>query len=1223
MGGGGEGGAAVGAGTAASASAAQEGGEVGAAGWGSWGGGSGGAADAGSASAARAEVEEAMAASRGRRGRADEPGGQARRHLSEALHSLSFLVLFAGRPRPGGLVEQLRARGHRVVAVDKLFGGREHDLARAEVAAAILARVRSGEFDAVFMGTPCSSFSVAHAPQLRSRRRPEGVEAVPPEWAAYLAKHNRLADWSAEVAVAALGAGAAFAIENPADRGERDSPAFWGKFADHAPIWQLPSFRKLAQRLGVTRYTFPQCAFGAEVQKWTSILASGHFSAALAPLGAASCTHERHAEVAWGRDQAGTARAGKAGAYPPELCELLAGALEAAAVAEPGEGGGDAAGPTGGGRVADGAALGRTVAARVLLARAQRPRFASARNLTPAAPRELAREPLPAVLGERPAARPAAKKRRRHKGREAPPPLDVPEAEVGAKRPEGPIRIEQLWLDGLYEREVRGWLRLATEATADLRAGRVPKRVPVVTLGQSALQPWARGIVWDTRDPANCAPVVRSTRHTAFSGERQLDRAAFRRAADELGWGAVDQDILEQAGEGGVEVRSDCPLDTVLAFHHRGLAGNVEAVERVVATDLRESWVEPPRLDLPFVPCRVLPRNVVMQERQRRRDDGSIEHYLKPRVTQDSSDGGSISVNAGVPEDEVHVDLPDVRSLARAAAIIDTAGLDQTALWREDGAGPDDSAEAERVRAVGWAVDAESAFRFVQIQVADLWTQAFVWWGADGGVGFCVDTRLGFGGAYAVNRFERITTLVAALIERRLAAFDASQPSPQGVRAWVAERRRLQREGALPPAGAHAEPRYAQVYVDDFNGIGLDDAVVAPAEAEAITIDPAATRMQGGEPAPPTARAHVHARLAIVTLRSLGLVDAAGKTVAGDPFGSLGLRICIRARRVDCTPARRAVMLADAREQRRAALDNLRPERARVERFTGRVVHLTQVFPEVGATLHGGYRLVSSARQYAGAELHLAAGSPAQREWVELLDCVIDVVGDDLGVALAPRRLFFSAEDAGVLLATTDASGEDGVGGYVFAADRPGEVWIASEAWPADVRAALARSALPAAERAAQPGSTLSMPAAELFGCWAVAHAAARAVGGPTTAVISVGDCEPAANTLNAASSGVAQMRAVLSGARGLTRQWLGVAVPRELNVDADTLSHPARAHEVGEAAARVGLRAHWVRFGEECWDGLRAAIALGDGGVSSDAGPAARRRRRRLRLERARTGSE
>eukprot|EP00965_Chrysotila_dentata_P105566 3486478-Pleurochrysis_carterae.AAC.1 len=70
-------------------------------------------------------------------------------------------------------------------------------------------------------------------------------------------------------------------------------------------------------------------------------------------------------------------------------------------------------------------------------------------------------------------------------------------------------------------------------------------------------------------------PVERSTRHTDFEGARQIDRGALRAAAAAMQW--ADTDIVEQAGEGGVEVRSCCELLTVLAFHHHGLVSQAAA----------------------------------------------------------------------------------------------------------------------------------------------------------------------------------------------------------------------------------------------------------------------------------------------------------------------------------------------------------------------------------------------------------------------------------------------------------------------------------------------------------------------------------------------------------------------------------------------------------------------------------------------------------------------
>eukprot|EP00965_Chrysotila_dentata_P159395 5265647-Pleurochrysis_carterae.AAC.1 len=82
-----------------------------------------------------------------------------------------------------------------------------------------------------------------------------------------------------------------------------------------------------------------------------------------------------------------------------------------------------------------------------------------------------------------------------------------------------------------------------------------------------------------------------------------------------------------------------------------------------------------------------------------------------------------------------------------------------------------------------------------------------------------VDERMGFGGAYAPNRFERISTLVAAWVQRKQAQFDEQQPpSSHAVRAWVERRRRVQRLGGLRVGAEQTAPRYVQVYIDDFTG---------------------------------------------------------------------------------------------------------------------------------------------------------------------------------------------------------------------------------------------------------------------------------------------------------------------------------------------------------------------------------------------------------------------
>eukprot|EP00966_Prymnesium_polylepis_P216592 5014172-Prymnesium_polylepis.1 len=69
---------------------------------------------------------------------------------------------------------------------------------------------------------------------------------------------------------------------------------------------------------------------------------------------------------------------------------------------------------------------------------------------------------------------------------------------------------------------------------------------------------------------------------------------------------------------------------------------------------------------------------------------------------------------------------------------------------------------------------------------------------------------MGFGGAFAPNRFERVSTFVAAYAQRMQAAFDARQPLPRCAARWAADRQALQASGALPPGAGQLEPRYLQ-----------------------------------------------------------------------------------------------------------------------------------------------------------------------------------------------------------------------------------------------------------------------------------------------------------------------------------------------------------------------------------------------------------------------------
>ncbi|KAL3912564.1 MAG: hypothetical protein SGPRY_008296 [Prymnesium sp.] len=173
------------------------------------------------------------------------PPGRLQRVCQRAGVSTSSrkraLVLFAGRRRRGSLGEALARAGWVVDEVDTKVGGVKHDLSREQTREAILGAVEDACYDLVWlMGTPCASFSVlmhldGKQERLLSRREPEGVTPVAGRWRAYLQKHNSFVQFSAAVAEAARGVGATYVVENPVDRGMKQSPHFRWRSGSRSP----------------------------------------------------------------------------------------------------------------------------------------------------------------------------------------------------------------------------------------------------------------------------------------------------------------------------------------------------------------------------------------------------------------------------------------------------------------------------------------------------------------------------------------------------------------------------------------------------------------------------------------------------------------------------------------------------------------------------------------------------------------------------------------------------------------------------------------------------------------------------------------------------------------------------------------------------------------------------------------------------------------------------
>ena len=107
-----------------------------------------------------------------------EPSAAARRgrRALGAERRLRVLHLFAGPARDDSLAAAFEARGWEAVEVDILQG---QDLLRSKYYGALLQRARGAEFDLVFIGSPCGTYSRARFRE-GGTARPLRRRAVPP-----------------------------------------------------------------------------------------------------------------------------------------------------------------------------------------------------------------------------------------------------------------------------------------------------------------------------------------------------------------------------------------------------------------------------------------------------------------------------------------------------------------------------------------------------------------------------------------------------------------------------------------------------------------------------------------------------------------------------------------------------------------------------------------------------------------------------------------------------------------------------------------------------------------------------------------------------------------------------------------------------------------------------------------------------------------------------------
>lgn len=875
-----------------------------------------------------------------------------------------------------------------------------------------------------------------------------------------------------------------------------------------------------------------------------------------------------------------------------------------------------------GGRVTDGPALDARVRASVEAARRVPVGFASYRNLRPASEEELWREPLPRLrelaIGLQPACSVAAHVEAGSTTGTADITRDRIQWEglcdwrtLVVNAPAGDIALTDLVGD-LNLQNWHSYLGRSQAAFDAIRQGRRHEPPGDYVLKRDVLPEWARPFVWDTGDASDCRPVTRSDKDTVFPGVRQVDREALRTAAEILSWNDVDPDIVDQICNGGMEMRSTAPLHITAMWHHAGVADHFEVADAVVRDERAQLWTTVSTSPMPYVPFTCSPRDVILQERSKL-VDGQLVNYQKPRLSHNLSAvpralGGrklGVSNNSAVPKWEKHLPgLPTVASYGRAWAVCDmAAGRAAQAAPATQSTVPADPTTRSGV----YGVDMEKAYCFVPVQRADRHTGCYLWPDEAGIVRVHVSWRMVFGGSPWPNRFERLSLLSCAWVLRAQSTFDDEQP-PQAasVVAWVAKREALQQSGELPAGREQTRPAGIEPFLDDCSGRALCDTVVVPVRLRGRAVGANQTAAVGAHPAPANSRLAVHCALAIEALEQLGFSIPDEKTMCGSGMALLGALLDTVTRRVRCTEVKRKWVLHAVASMRDGLRADATVDLRLLERFTGRLTNLSQFFPELRHPLSVGYALSRvrwrAARGHsmrrASARQHIRPGGKRESQMLTLLDVAQAVAEDDEGVFLAPTRVFDATNADGVITVVSDASkaaSDDGFGGYAFHPEALGVVFVMSCSWPPEVRTAMSWASLKKSDRVGvdAPHGAFSMPAGEAFASLALAEAVAAAVGSEARAVVAVGDCRPAASALSAIYSRSPQLRYLVGVARSVSTSWLGVAIPRELNVDADRLSHPSMALAVIREAEAAGARVVRVTPAPAMWAALATACLM------------------------------
>ena len=1128
--------------------------------------------------------------------------------------------MFSGRPRPWGLTSAARklARARRAPleahGLDAGFDPTE-DITDPTVRSRLEACIDAGLIDVLWLAVPCESVSVAWsrhgAHPFRRRWAPAGIHPMPAAWAAYAAKHNQLFEISSGLFLRQARAGKTAFAENPADVGMPGSPLFQYRRRHHVSLWITPWIRELRRECYLSWATTHMCGWLGRFHKPTTIMGSGPEASGLTyRLNMIRCIQPRHVLNVLDTKDDGSPYSPEAGEYPQLFCAYCAAwflrqwlpaqlPLPKAVVMRTASAlsflswfapsaqlekhrpkrqtcgawvQADAA-------QAEQAAVSSEFEGTEL---ATAPRWQSAHTeLPPSWPEAtdvlseavaaVRHEPLRFISRRRAEPEPA----QALACRAMPQPsqrVDMParvtyhEVQWPEGSPPRPIADHQLWLDGVHG-EILAAIAAVQHACNERAAGRLVAKLEPRVFGLHLMAPFARAVVeaggsWDASDPHDAKPLQPYSRRDPVP--RRAATAFFTRWARALGW--LDRDMVEQITVTGVEARSRCTRATIVMDHHGGLRQHYAEAAAAIEADRDLGFITAGRSRPQVFPFIAVARNCIRRQQWKLRD-GKLTKVTKWRVTTDDSISvdGETSRNDGIDPDEWgRAGLPSGMTLAEAVAIVKAVCADMGVTAS--------AAALEQITL--WALDLSHAYRELLVQRAEWGQQCYVW--ADG---IRLDLRCLFGTASMVEFFQRVTTFVLAVAQRRVREFDAQHPYSHARQAWLAWREAQKSAGGAE--GQHCDASF--VYIDDIFGLCVEGNAGSPelVVATSTHLEPPQSESTGWRVAlrcfAELNRPKVHLRIMADTFVEAGWGVAVEKSQLGPQIDVLGLQCSTPGDGSMSVPeAKRQGMIEDIKAQQQPPAGCLtsdgRAAREDVEQLVGRCGHIAQVAAEAKAYLAPMHRMehakivVRTKRGHLRVQptrLLVAAGTPAAAEYQTAIAWWRAALESRISTPLAPRLVFPELGEQGVAFMFTDAARERGTGHGAYTLVRAGDelqLPYLDTRWHADVQRALVED-------------RLSMPAGEGIGAVVFADALAATLEGLRHLIIFT-DSTAVVAALQSGNSPSPQLNFIVRWLfdRRPQLQILALHQPGKRNDGADRLSRSGSAAVLSEARA-VGAR--------------------------------------------------